>query len=1125
MTLFQKFISLVTALFVIQVGANGRASTHQEQTVSATQHGVIVESVDKESEAEGLGIKPGDIIDGWIRATERGAIHSPFDFAWVEIEQKPRGALSLQGHRGAENLSWKFVTDQFGLKVRPIMRESLLANYAEGVALAKVGKLTEAAETWKRAAAATTGEDPKWLASWFLVHLGQTLLPSQYSMLAGDYFEKAAQRCPQNETRARVEATYLWGRWATGYAGGNKAERIYVDLLRELGQSAKTLSAARVLEGIGQTAYFQDDLAKSEEYLSRSLEFRQELAPKSSAVASSLLWLGTVAQAKGDLSEAQLRLEQAMDIDSRLSPVSFDMAEISNTLGTLADARGELDRAEMYYRKTLAIGAKLGSPLAGTAAMLLNLGEIAQRRGDFASSERYLRESLSISEAIDPELGVAVAAHNNLGSVLIDEFKLDEAELHLQIALKIKKHKDASNIRVSATLEEFGRLEFKRNNLKKAVDYLEEALAIQRLATPGNVRIADTLAELAATKLKAGEVSAAEKYYQEACTIREKLAPESPGYGEVLAGMGSIRLHQGRTADASTLYSKAISVMESQASQLGASYARSIFRVKNATYYRDYVALLIEQGDPDLALDFLERSRARTLLELLDAAHADIRKGVESALLEQQRSLRSEIEAKRDRRTSLLENRKDDDPIKIADKEIAALVTQYQDIEAKIRTSSPEYAALAQPQPLTARQIRRDLLDHDTVLLEYSLGEERSYVFAVTPEATRTFRLPRNSEIQEAALLLHKLLSTRPGAITGSGQAGLNAAARSERELEQASAKLSAMVLGPVAGQLQVKRIVVVADGALQYIPFAMLPDPSTTGDHAHPHRSVPLIVNHEVVNLPSASVLSAIRRQESTRTPQAKTVAIMADPVFANDDPRVSARAASSTSESATRSSTEVEHDTLSAELLSRSAGELGFSRDGTLHFSRLLYTRQEAAGIRSAFPGSKSMAALDFDASRSTAVSPELSQYRIVHFATHGLINSEHPELSGLVFSLVDQTGRQQDGFLQLKDIYNLNLPADLVVLSACETGLGREINGEGLIGLTRGFMYAGAGRVVASLWNVSDVATAQLMANFYRSMEKDKLPPAAALRSAQIAMWKQKRWSSPYFWAAFQIQGDWK
>jgi CHAT domain-containing protein len=127
--------------------------------------------------------------------------------------------------------------------------------------------------------------------------------------------------------------------------------------------------------------------------------------------------------------------------------------------------------------------------------------------------------------------------------------------------------------------------------------------------------------------------------------------------------------------------------------------------------------------------------------------------------------------------------------------------------------------------------------------------------------------------------------------------------------------------------------------------------------------------------------------------------------------------------------------------------------------------------------------------------------------------------------VFSLVDEQGKPQDGFLELQDIYNLNLPAELVVLSSCETALGKEVSGEGLVGLTRGFMYAGATRVVASLWKVSDIATARLMADFYRAMEHDGRRPAAALRSAQIQMWKQKRWSSPYFWAAFQIQGEWR
>jgi CHAT domain-containing protein len=194
-------------------------------------------------------------------------------------------------------------------------------------------------------------------------------------------------------------------------------------------------------------------------------------------------------------------------------------------------------------------------------------------------------------------------------------------------------------------------------------------------------------------------------------------------------------------------------------------------------------------------------------------------------------------------------------------------------------------------------------------------------------------------------------------------------------------------------------------------------------------------------------------------------------------------------------------------------------------MRWPRLVFSRQEAASILSVTAVGEGMEALDFQASRATAMSPQLAHYRIIHFATHGLLDSEHPELSGLVLSLVSEEGQPENGFLELQDIYNLNLPAELVVLSACETGLGKEVKGEGLIGLTRGFMYAGSPRVVASLWKVDDVATAELMQRFYHGMLKENLRPAAALRQAQMEMWKQKRWALPYYWAAFTIQGEWK
>jgi CHAT domain-containing protein len=210
---------------------------------------------------------------------------------------------------------------------------------------------------------------------------------------------------------------------------------------------------------------------------------------------------------------------------------------------------------------------------------------------------------------------------------------------------------------------------------------------------------------------------------------------------------------------------------------------------------------------------------------------------------------------------------------------------------------------------------------------------------------------------------------------------------------------------------------------------------------------------------------------------------------------------------------------------LLSRSAADAGLSRKGALILPRLPFSRREALSILKTSSAGMTMEALDFDATRAMAMSKELAQYRIIHFATHGLVDSKEPQFSGLVFSLVDKEGNPQNGFLSLQDIYNLDLPVDLVVLSACETALGKEIDGEGLLGLTRGFMYAGAPRVVASLWNINDVAAAELMAKFYVALEKKHLHPAAALRDAQTEMWKQDRWRHPYYWAAFQFQGEWR
>jgi CHAT domain-containing protein len=331
------------------------------------------------------------------------------------------------------------------------------------------------------------------------------------------------------------------------------------------------------------------------------------------------------------------------------------------------------------------------------------------------------------------------------------------------------------------------------------------------------------------------------------------------------------------------------------------------------------------------------------------------------------------------------------------------------------------------------------------------------------------------------------------------------------------------MVLAPAAGQLGKKRLMIVADGALHFVPFAALPVGS--GGATSIPRPRPLIADHEIVNVPSASTLSVVRGEVAGRPPAPRSVVALADPVFMKDDERVK-RIRDKQLRDSPKSANEapVRGENAIDRQLVKATEDTGVATEG-MYVPRLPGTRQEAEQIVAMGPTAESRLALDFAASRETATSAELSQYRYVHFSTHGLLNSLHPELSGVVFSLVNERGEAQDGFLRAHEIFNLKFPAEVVVLSACQTGIGKDIRGEGLVSLTRGFMHAGAPRVVVSLWDVSDWGTTELMVRFYHGMLKEGMRPAAALRAAQVSLMNDKRWAAPYYWASFTLQGEWR
>jgi len=914
-----------------------------------------------------------------------------------------------------------------------------------------------------------------------------------------------------------------------------------------------SLAVATSFNGLGNVAADRGDLAKAEEYHRQALAIRQTLAPGSLDVAASFNNLGNIAQDRGDLAKAEEYQHQALDIRQKFAPGSLDVAGSFNNLGNVAQDRGDLAKAEEYHRQALDIKQKLAPGSLDVADSFNNLGLVAADRGDLAKAEKYYRRALDIQTKLAPGSLDVADSLNNLGNVSWYRGDLAKAEEYYHQALDIQTKLAPGSLDVADSFMNLGLVACERGDLAKAEEYHRQALDIKQKLVPGSLSMATALQAWGDLSLKRDNLENAEEYYHQALVIRERLAPGSKAHAELLASLASIMRRKQQPGAAAQFFDKALDALENQTAHLGGGEeARSSFRAKHTGYYKDYVDLLISQKQPERALEVLERWRSRTLLEMLAAAHVDVHKGVDPALLEREHSLSSDLQAKSNRRIRLLSGQHTNEQVAAMDREIQDLLTQHKDLEEQIRVNSPGYAALTQPKTLNTKEIQL-LLDEDTLLLEYALGEERSYVFAVTTNSLNVYELPKRAEIESSVRRLHERLTTweNRGSRGSSHAAGLTR----ETGFHQAAAALSEMVLVPVAGSLLRKRLLIVSDGALQYIPFSALPTPqvSTMSNEARSQTplqynigalGVPLIAGHEVICLPSASVLAILRQEARSHPEPVKTVAVLADPVFDINDERLEARpglrekshqAQSSSSEDGkVQKVRSVETEPVdskvresawssASEHLTRSLADVRAS--GKFYLSRLPYTRREAQAIMAVTPKGQGKEALDFSASRATAMSADLGRFRIVHFATHGLLDSENPELSGLVLSLVDQQGKQQDGFLQLQDIYNLNLPVDLVVLSACETGLGKEIQGEGLVGLTRGFMYAGASRVVASLWKVSDVATAELMERFYKSMEQEKMRPAAALRKAQMQMWQQKRWHDPYYWAGFELQGEWK
>jgi CHAT domain-containing protein len=539
------------------------------------------------------------------------------------------------------------------------------------------------------------------------------------------------------------------------------------------------------------------------------------------------------------------------------------------------------------------------------------------------------------------------------------------------------------------------------------------------------------------------------------------------------------------------------------------------------------------------AFRIVEQGRARSLLDMLSETGTTISEGISPALLERKReNLERQQEIAQQITGVSLTGEPPKEGIDKLEEELRTLSVAYDSLENEIRASSPRYGALTSAQPLTLAEVQQTVLDGDTALLEYSLGRERSYLWAVTKEGVTLYELPARDKLDGMAMSLRDRIVPQslrralldPGGDTRglSDKRGLalanNATTANVASFAEASNALYQNTVAPVAANITNKRLLVVADGALNYVPFELLVTAANATVAGGDYSTLPYLVKtNEVVYAPSASVVAAIRTQAaSSANRDARGLLVVADPIFDASDPR-----AQSPQTGATQANEASAVDSAVADITGANTNATGNTTGGSFKLARLNGTRAEAEQIKklALTSGLTPDIWLDLDANESRVKTTDVSKYRFLHVATHGLLNTERPQFTGVVLSLVGN--REGDGFLRTDEIFNLRLGTPLVMLSACETGLGKERRGEGVIGLTRAFMYAGAPTVGVSLWSVSDNSTAELMTDFYKRLLAKNSPTTspAAMRASQLSMIAGKKYSAPFYWAPFVLVGDWR
>jgi CHAT domain-containing protein len=970
--------------------------------------------------------------------------------------------------------------------------------------LAAAAKYKDASRMWQAA-----GEFSKAVET--LCTIGDVYFVLSHYPLALAEYENARSLSERHGDQTGTVAALNGIAYINLYLGKNDEARAGTTKVLEIIETVRSShdvrrAEAQALNTIGEIDYAQGELRRSIERFDRVYSLYTDVGDRAGQ-ALALLNLGYSSSDLGDAQKASEYWQRALTEFQSVS--NMHGATLAQTaLGGFYSLSGEEEKALNLHKAANEYFSRMGNQQAEAVA-LNGIGRAYQDLNDFDSALDCYDKALRLNELIGQRSNIALSKFL-VARVWYQKGDADRAKKYYGESLDMSR--EAGDVVTEAhALKGLGILYFSRGDAQRAVEQFNASLQIYHAR--GNRRSeAYVLNDIAHIQTLSGNVPEAIANLQLALPLMRATGDK---HGEALTLFNTAKVEKARgdLPAALTAIKESIAIGESVRTKITNSQLRTSYFASVEEQFELYIDTLMslhkqypDEGYQVAALLASEQARARSLLDSIVAEKIEPHDPSSPDLMVQVQKTLQQLNEKAENQTRLLGRKHTQEEIDKLSQEIRELTLQYQDIRSKLRVEDPRRATLIRPDEPKAEDLQNLVKGDDALLLEFALGDDRSYLWAVTGAEIASYELPARSKIEEVARKVYGSITKRESTIghmpAQEQEKILNEA---DAEYRQQAAVLSDMLLVPVASRLAAKRILIVGDGLLRFIPFDALPLPSQDGQRSNDPQ---LLSAHDIVTLPSALTLVALRSERNTSA-ESKMIAVVADPVFEIDDPRIKL---------------DQVHKQAAQQTAYFSSALRDFSQNGTAaRISRLPSTLSEAKAIGDLVPSTEVVTTTGFDATKQKFITKYVGQHRIVHIATHGLLNVDHPNLSGLVFSLLDEGGRSVDGFLRLHDVYNLDLPADLVVLSACRTGLGKDIRGEGVISLSSGFMYAGAKTVISSLWKVDDTATAEFMGHFYRGLLKDQQPPAVALRYAKLEMQKDDRWRAPFYWAGFVLEGE--